>query len=131
MITKKQQIYFLRTILASNKKWAIQALIRMYQQQTQEEQTTGETIEANGVGFSGHDSTIMSNIANQVIKYHSISPKQMDIVFRIIPKYSKQILKMSNIEILNKHVEQHFKNNPQIDHKNKHKQLVFNFKNND
>lgn len=48
-ITKKQQITFLKKQLSSNKKWALKALIRIYQFQTDNEQTCGETIEENGV----------------------------------------------------------------------------------
>lgn len=130
-ITKKQQITFLKKQLSSNKKWALKALIRIYQFQTDNEQTCGETIEENGVGFSGSHSVILSSIANQVIHYNSISNKQLAIVHRIIPHYARQILNISDIEMLNKYIEQELKNNPPpIKNKRKIKtlkQLTFDF----
>ena len=130
-ITKKQQITFLKKQLSSNKKWALKALIRIYQFQTDSEQTCGETIEENGVGFSGSHSVILSGIANQVIRYNSISNKQLAIVHRIIPHYARQILNISDVEILNKYIERELKNNPPpIKNKRKIKtlkQLTFDF----
>lgn len=78
--------------LSTNPAWAIKALVKVYTLQTEDEKAAGATHKLNGVGFSGLDSRILSSFAVQVNSGRNLSPKQMAILFRRMPRYWKQIM---------------------------------------
>ena len=100
-VFKKDQLNYLRKALGTNKDWAQKALLKIYDNQTQDEQTSGHTYNLNGIGFTGADSEILSSFANQLITKGYLSPKQMNIVLKKMPKYTNQIFAISNITKLN------------------------------
>ena len=67
-VTKKQQQEFLKEKLSTSKVWALNALVKIYENQTEDEQNSEHTIEANGIGFSGLDGNILSSFATQYKK---------------------------------------------------------------
>ena len=89
--TKKARIELLRGKLSSNYQWATRGLIRIYERQTTDEQSSGSTKHLNGIGFSGADSEILTSFAVQVIKGRTLSPKQTPILFKKMPRYAKQL----------------------------------------
>lgn len=92
LTTKKSRISFLREMLASEIRWAVKGLVTIYEYQTADEQSCGDTREHNGVGFTGTDGEILSSFAEQVNKNRfKGSPKQLDILFKKMPKYAKQL----------------------------------------
>ena len=93
---KKDLIEHLRQRLASDPRWALRALIRIYQNQTADEQAHDATIERNGIGFSGPDAEILSSFARQYLRRRSLSPKQMNVLMRKIPSYAGQIARCSD-----------------------------------
>jgi len=96
-ITKKETITFVKSQLATNQVWALKALVRIFQEnQTNDEQTEGVTRHDNGIGFSGCDAEFLSSLAKQYLKRGSLSDKQMGFVFRKMPKYAGQVIKMSD-----------------------------------
>lgn len=95
-VTKKAKREFLKTQLSTNQVWAKQALIRIFEFQTQEEQENETTHDLNGIGFTGVDGEILSSFAKQFIRKNFLSPKQMAILMRKMPKYWNQILSISN-----------------------------------
>ena len=82
---------YLKNQLGTNPAWAIKGLVKIYTLQTADEQSTGHTSHDNGVGFSGCDAEILSSFATQVNRGRNLSPKQMAIVFKKMPRYWKQI----------------------------------------
>ena len=79
------------------------ALIKIFEFQTADEQENEHTYNHNGVGFTGIDGQILTSFAKQLIKYKRLSDKQMDLLFKKMPKYWKQVLSISDkkqIEIL-------------------------------
>ena len=82
---------YLKNQLATNPAWAIKGLVKIYTLQTADEQSSGHTSHDNGVGFSGCDAEILSSFATQVNRGRNLSPKQMAIVFKKMPRYWKQI----------------------------------------
>lgn len=82
---------YIQSQLATNPAWAIRALVKIYTLQTADEQANGVTSHNNGVGFNGIDSEILSSFATQVNNGRNLSPKQMAIVFRKMPRYWKQV----------------------------------------
>jgi hypothetical protein len=94
---KKDRIAFLREKCASDARWALRALLRIYEDQTAEEQAVGHTRVHNGVGFSGVDGEILSSFAEQFQRKGRLSPKQMAIVFKKMPRYAKQLEAASTV----------------------------------
>jgi len=95
-ITKKEVKEFVRKQLGTNSKWALKALITIYDHQTAHEQNIGATTEYNGVGFSGIDSEFLSSLAVKYIQYGELTDKQMTYVFKYMPKYWRQIIAVSD-----------------------------------
>ena len=100
-VTKVQIKGFVKTKLSTDPVWAKQALLRIYEFQTKEEQNVRDTMYHNGVGFTGMDGRILSSLAKQLQDKKYLSDKQMDIIFRKIPKYWIQVVKISDKEKLN------------------------------
>jgi hypothetical protein len=82
---------YIKNKLATNEAWAVKALVKVYTLQTLDEQATGQTSNLNGVGFSGIDSRLLSSFAEQVNKGRTLSPKQMSILYKKMPRYHKQV----------------------------------------
>lgn len=88
----------LKLKLSTNLLWAVNGLLKIYSFQTEEEKYKGHTVRDNGRGFSGVDSKILSSFSELVLakrkddpKSYSLSPKQKEILFRLMPKYSNQL----------------------------------------
>ena len=95
---------YIKQQLGSNSVWDLRALVKIYENQTSDEQAAGHTTEDNGIGFSGVDSNILSSFAVQVNNGRNLSIKQMNVLFKRMPRYHKQIIglisadKLSEIE---------------------------------
>lgn len=99
MITmrKKDLLAALKARLATDDRWALRALVVVYGNQTAAEQATQQTIEHNGIGFSGPDAEILSSFAQQYQRRGSLSPKQMHVLRRKIPSYAGQIARVADV----------------------------------
>lgn len=73
----------------------IKALLIIHNFQTTEEQKCGQTVENNGVGFTGFDGDILTSFSQQLYNTISLSPRQMEVVRKRIKKYWKQITQVS------------------------------------
>ncbi len=93
--TKKDKVAFIREMVATNPAWAVRGLLRIYDYQTEAEQSVGETTEDNGVGFSGADAHILSSLADQIKAGRQMSVKQMAIIYKKMPRYSGQLVKIT------------------------------------
>lgn len=92
---------FVKSKLSTDKTWATKALVRIYKEnQTESEQIKEETIEDNGIGFTGTDAKFLSSLADQFIAKGFLSDKQMGHVFNKMPKYWRQVMEMSDKEKL-------------------------------
>ena len=95
-MSKKDMIEQLRHRLASSDRWALRALMRIYQNQTADEQCREATIERNGIGFTGPDAEILTSFARQYQRRGVLSERQMIILRRRIPAYARQIVQGSD-----------------------------------
>jgi len=95
-ITKKQVKDFVKEKLTTDRIWATHALLKIFEFQTEDEQHFKDTMIDNGVGFNGVDGHILSSFATQLKKKRRLSEKQMVIVFKKMPKYWSQIIKISD-----------------------------------
>ena len=100
-ITKSAQKEFLQRMLSTNEKWAKSALLKIYDNQTEDEQSTESTSHLNGIGFTGSDGQILSSFAKQLTTKQYLSVRQVEILLPKMKKYWKQILMISDIDKLN------------------------------
>lgn len=82
--------YFKRK-LSVDSAWAVKGMLKIYSYQTAGEQMSQQTHELNCIGFSGCDAEILSSFSDQVNRGRTLSPKQMAIVFKKMPRYWKQL----------------------------------------
>ena len=95
-MTKKEMLAALKQKLATDDRWALRALTLVYRNQTADEQNAQQTLEHNGIGFSGPDAEILSSFAQQYQRRGSLSPKQMHVLKRKIPSYAGQIVRAAD-----------------------------------
>ena len=87
--------------LRTNPQWAIRGLMRVYKEQTASEKEAEATRENNGVGFTGTDAEILTSFAKQVERDNGryplpLSPKQLAILFKRMPKYAGQLYRLTH-----------------------------------
>lgn len=102
MVTKAQIKEYLKHKLATNPAWALKALTVVAAKQTASEFAVGSTHDLNGVGFGGCDAEILTSFAKQYAQRNTLSPKQMAIVFKKMPRYWGQVLPLIQGEKLDK-----------------------------
>ena len=91
-------VAFYKVKLSSNPNWAIKGLLRIYQNQTADEQQIKATVVHNGVGFVANDAEILSSFAKQYQIKGSLSDKQLEILYKKMPKYARQLFNCSVAE---------------------------------
>lgn len=93
--SKKELVQGLRYQISHNTEKARRALLLVYSKQTASEQNSGQTLEYNCVGFTALDAEILTGIATFYKSYNFLTPRQDQIVKRLMPKYTGQILASS------------------------------------
>jgi len=88
--TETVKKYF-KSRLSTDANWAVRGMLRIYSYQTPDEQATLATRNLNNMGFSGCDAEILSSFSEQVQRGRTLSPKQLSIVFKKMPRYWKQL----------------------------------------
>ena len=99
-VTQKVVSSFIKEKLKINDKWALRALDVVFNFQTEMEKNLLQTREHNNVGFTSFDAEFLTSLALQFRERGCLSPKQMSCLHKLIPKYWKQILSVSNKEKL-------------------------------
>lgn len=92
MWTKEQ----VRNILLTNDDQLAKAVVLLYRRQTADEQRVGETRHRNGVGFNGTDAQILSSFAKFYMRTGFLTPKQLFIARKKMPKYAGQLADIAN-----------------------------------
>lgn len=93
MMNKQQCLEVLQGKLRTDSRWAQRALLAIYRNQTSDEQVSANVTHHNCMGFRCMDSIILTSFANQLQQRGSLSPKQMSIVHKLMPKYARQLMK--------------------------------------
>ena len=81
-------------LMNTNDSILIKGLLLIHRYQTQEEKRVEDTIVHNNVGFTGSHGKKMTGIANWYLRNGSISPNQLALVRRRMPKYANQLLRI-------------------------------------
>ena len=92
-MTKQDTLNALQHKLRSDVRWAQRGLLAIFRNQTADEQRAANVTHDNGMGFRCMDSIILTSFANQLQQRGSLSTKQMSIVFKLMPKYARQLMK--------------------------------------
>ena len=95
-ITNVEKRDYIKNKMATNKTWAIQGLLKIFEFQTETEKIQEETNCNNSVGFTGADAEILTSFAKQYIRRGFLSEKQMIYIYKKMPKYWMQIIKISD-----------------------------------
>lgn len=93
--SKKKLVQGLKHQLSHSTEKARRALLLIYSRQTTSEQNSRQTLEYNCEGFTALDAEILTNIAVFYKNHNFLTPRQDQIVKRLIPKYAGQILASS------------------------------------
>ena len=95
-------------MLANFKEWALKALLKLDDKQTDSEKACRGTHDRNGVGFTRHDGQFLSSLAKCYRERGSLTVHQVDIVHKRIPKYLRQIIAISDTATLDAQVARYF-----------------------
>ena len=102
MVTNKMKEEFLKFKLASDINWAKRALICIFAFQTQEEKKYKSTKTINNVGFTAFDAELLTSFAQQLNSKGNLSEAQEKVLRSKMPKYWKQVERISDQDILEK-----------------------------
>ena len=95
-MTKNETISHWKKMIANDYAWAVRALVRIYENQTADEQEIGATVHHNSVGFNGVDAELLTSFAQQVKQGRSLSPRQRQFLHKKMPKYAGQLYDLVN-----------------------------------
>lgn len=77
-------------------KVAMRCLLALYDRQTEEERRYPDQAHtSNGAGFSEQDQSFLSSIARAYLRGAEITPKQMEWMKKLLPKYAGQLVKIT------------------------------------
>lgn len=93
--SKKTLLQGLKYQISHNTEKARRALLLVYSKQTASEQNLGQTLEYNCEGFTTLDAGILTGVALFYKNHNFLTPRQDQIVKRLMPKYAGQILASS------------------------------------
>lgn len=112
--TKVSKKEHLKQKLSTDDRWIARGLLTVFDYQTADEQRTKETKEHNGVGFTGIDGNILTNIATRLLQrggrdaaYNPdqqfslrsfLSDKEVSLLRNKMPKYANQLLKVAELK---------------------------------
>lgn len=77
-------------LIKVNPEYTIAALIKVYKNQTANEQYIKNASELNNIGFNAFDAPAMSSIAEKYLDTKTITKNQLNYVQKVITKYRKQ-----------------------------------------
>jgi hypothetical protein len=82
---------FIQTKIATDARWTQRALVVLFEMQTADEQTYGETAHNNGAGFNSSDSRYLSYCAKYVMSGRPLSGQHLAKCAVKLQKYWRQI----------------------------------------
>ena len=95
-LTQKDRMNYVRYRLKKDPRWALRALVVIFNHQTESEKISETTHLYNNVGFAGNDAGLFSSFAKQYLRKGFLSDKQMYLLMKRIHKYSRQIIDNSD-----------------------------------
>ena len=84
------------TLLDTNDRAVERGIVRIYQRQTQDEQSSQATKHSNGVGFSGADASLGSYYAKWLLSGKHLTGNHLAKGRKMIRKYAGQLVDIAN-----------------------------------
>ena len=94
-VTKAAMMGFLKEMLTTNENWAKAALLRIFANQTADEQASEDTYRWNNIGFTVGDARILTSFAKFYQTRGFLTPKQLKWLMPKMGKYAGQLAKES------------------------------------
>lgn len=91
---------FIKNKIATDNRWLFRGVIAIWNFQTLDEKRDGETKHINGVGFNSPDAPFLNSIAKLINTKCTLSEKQVYKTRQKMMKYSKQLTRIANKEIV-------------------------------
>lgn len=87
----------IKELLLTNPIMLERSIVKIWENQTNDEQSSLTTHHNNGIGFNGTDAHILSSFAEWIMKSYRpegqrLSDKQRALAMKKMPKYSRQLL---------------------------------------
>ena len=92
-IWKEEEIVY---YIQNNDKVLYNALLKLYDCQTADEQMEGNTRVQNGIGFNGCDARILTSFAEFLQRTGFLTPKQRNLCRKKLYKYRRQLTMLAN-----------------------------------
>jgi hypothetical protein len=93
-VSQQKLIAFLREKLTSDIRWTERALLRIFENQTADEQEKDSVAKHNLIGFTTYDAAFLSNVAKRTVcRGYQMSEKQAKYVMLAMGKYARQLFK--------------------------------------
>ena len=86
----------IKNLVQTNDKVLYGALKNLYNCQTSDEQSWGETTHANGVGFNAFDAEFLTSVAQFLIRNGFLTDKQKVLTRKKLVKYNSQLTRLAN-----------------------------------
>lgn len=96
----------IQELLATNDKAVCRAVVAIYKRQTASEQRAKDTQVENGIGFNAADARYLSAVAEEIIAWEYLTPKNLFDSRQRIMKYSGQLLQIAAENESNKLLQQ-------------------------
>lgn len=89
----------MKELLQKNDNAVMKGLLVVYSLQSDGEKEIAETVEHNGVGFTGFDAEFLTSLARQLLTSGRLSARQMVFARKKMLKYAGQLAKVANGKI--------------------------------
>lgn len=86
----------IKNLLKNDDRFLCRAILKLYNEQTEDEKTIGNTKHSNGVGFNKFDAEIMSSFAEFMQRAGFLTEKQIAVARKKMMKYNKQLTRLAN-----------------------------------
>ena len=98
LTTTKSRVDFIKERMkdTNDTSWLLRGVCAIHRAQTEEEKSTQETVESNGVGFNSTDASFLSSIAEQINKGWRLSEKQVLATRKAMLKYAGQLERVAS-----------------------------------
>ena len=97
--TDKEWKMYLQSLVKTNEKALLKAIVLIYDNQTPEEQQNGESIEDNDIGFTKYDAKELGDIAKKIKNGKLLTAGELAKSKNKMTKYWKQLMVISKRQI--------------------------------
>ena len=87
---------YIQDKLRTDDKWAMRALVKLYERQTADERASEQTMYHNNAGFTGRDAEFLTKLIHHKQEKGWLSKKQMAAIRKTVAKYWGQVEDMSD-----------------------------------